>query len=198
MTSNAASTSRRAAAGPASAASADAVEQAARLVEHAEELLGRYLRPGRRATARARQRFLLGDALQTVLGDYTRAMEKDPAEPAYPWNLASSLDRLGLPDLAVCFIRRAIRVAGETGDDEWAGADAHLAWADLAIRAGEPETAAIAIGHARNLDPEIDCQRYVRRLRREFQRMRMQLSGPMLDVLADLDARSPASGERRR
>ncbi len=185
MTSNAASTSRRAVGAPESVDSVDAVEEAARLVERAEEVLGRYLRPGRQATARARQRFLSGDALQIVLSDYARAMEKDPDEAAYPWNLASSLDRLGLEDLAVSFIRRAIRVAIDTGDAEWAGADAHLAWADIAIRAGEPETAAIAIERARRLNPDLEYRPYVRRVRRELRRM--QLSERLPELLGALD-----------
>lgn len=85
--------------------------------------------------------------------------------PAYPWNLASSLDRLQLSDLALVFLRRAIRVAEETGDAEWSGADAHLAWADVAMRAGEPEMAEIAIDKARQIDPGAPVERYVRQLR---------------------------------
>jgi hypothetical protein len=54
-------------------------------------------------------------------------MELDPEEPAFPWNLASSLSRLGLNALALAYIEEAIRVASETGDSEWADAYAHLA-----------------------------------------------------------------------
>jgi tetratricopeptide (TPR) repeat protein len=167
MTRNAASTSRHAVGGRVSAGSSAAVDEAARLAEQAEEILGGYLHPGRWPTARIARRFLQSGDLERVLGLYTRAMESDPYEPAYPWNLASSLDRLRLANLALTFIRRAIRVAEETGDREWAGADAHLAWADIAIHAGEPETAEIAIERARRIDPHAPFERYLRRLRRE-------------------------------
>ena len=93
-------------------------------------------------------------------------MADDASEPAYPWNLASSLDRLGLPDLALVFIRRAIRVAEEADDRDWCGADVHLAWADVALRAGEPEVAEQAIRRAREVEPEVPVERYLRRLRR--------------------------------
>ena len=168
MTSNAASTSRREAVGPAGVGSPAEAEKAALLAEQAEGIVGGFLQPGRWATARVARRFLDGDDLQRVLSLYARAMEKDPNEPAYPWNLASSLDRLRLPDLALIFIQRAIRVAREAGDDEWSGADAHLAWADVAIRAKEFETAGIAIEQARRIDPATQYQRYLRRLRREL------------------------------
>jgi tetratricopeptide (TPR) repeat protein len=154
MTNNAASTSRRAAAGRASVDNAAAVESAARLVDEAEKILGGYLRPGRLPAARTTRRFLDSGDLERVLSLYVRAMEGDPREPAYPWNLASSLDRLRLPDLALIFIRRAIRVAEETGDREWAGADVHLACADIARHAGDSEMAELAFDRAREIDPE--------------------------------------------
>jgi tetratricopeptide (TPR) repeat protein len=90
-----------------------------------------------------------------VLSLYVRAMADDPDEPAHPWNLASSLDRLRLPDLALIFIRRAIRVAEETGDHEWTGADVHLACADIARHAGDKEIAALALQRAHELDPSL-------------------------------------------
>lgn len=155
MTSNAASTSKRAAAGPASADSAG-VENASQLADQAEEILGKYLHSGRWPAARTARRFLEGDDLERVLSLYTRAMEDDPREPAYPWNLASSLDRLRLPDLALIFIRRAIRVAEETGDREWAGADVHLACADIARHAGDSEMADLAMHRAKKIDPEAE------------------------------------------
>ena len=153
MTSNAASTSRHVGAGRASVDSA-AVESADRLVDEAEKILGGYLRPGRWPAARTARRFLDSGDLERVLSLYARAMEDDPREPAYPWNLASSLDRLHLPDLALIFIRRAIRVAEETGDREWAGADAHLACADIARHAGDRQMAELALDRAREIDPE--------------------------------------------
>lgn len=154
MTSNAASTSKRVAAGRASVDSANAVEQAARLADEAEGILGGYLHPGRWPAARTARRFLDSGDLERVLGLYTRAMEDDPREPAYPWNLASSLDRLHLSDLALIFIRRAIRVAEETDDREWAGADVHLACADIARHAGDRQMAELALDRAREIDPE--------------------------------------------
>lgn len=152
MTSNAASTSRRVAAGRGSVDSAAVVESAARLADEAEEILGGYVRPGRWPAARTARRFLDSGDLERVLSLYARAMEDDPREPAYPWNLASSLDRLRLSDLALIFIRRAIRVAEETGDREWAGADVHLACADIAQHAGDSEMAELAIHRAREID----------------------------------------------
>jgi hypothetical protein len=168
MTTNAANTGRHAVAGPANGSSSAEMKEAALLIEQADEILSGFLQPGRWSTEHAARRFLQRDDLQHVLSLYMKAMEKDPIEPAYPWNLASSLDRLQLPDLALVFIRRAIRVALETGDDAWAGADAHLAWADVAIRAKEFETAEIAIDQARRIDPGTPYQRYLRRLRREL------------------------------
>lgn len=158
MTSNAASTSKRVAAGQASTDSAG-VENAALLVDQAEAILDGYLRPGRWPAARTARRFLEGGDLERVLSLYARAMEDDPREPAYPWNLASSLDRLRLPDLALIFIRRAIRVAEETGDREWAGADVHLACADIARHASDPEMADLALQRAREIDPEAGSHR---------------------------------------
>ena len=154
MTNNAASTSKRAAAGRASVASPAATESAARLADQAEKILGGYLRPGRWPAARTARRFRESGDLERVLGLYTRAMEDDPHEPAYPWNLASSLDRLRLADLALIFIRRAIRVSEETGDREWTGADVHLACADIARHAGDPEMTELALDRARELDPQ--------------------------------------------
>ncbi len=167
MTRNAASTSRHADGGRPRAGSPAQVEAAAQLAEQAEEILGGYLKLGRLPTARVAHHFLKSGALERVLALYIQAMESDPLEPAYPWNLASSLDRLRLPDLALLFIRRAIRVARDAGDLEWAGADAHLALADIAIRAREPETAEIAIDEAHSIDPSAPVERYLRRLRRE-------------------------------
>ncbi|HWY90880.1 MAG TPA: hypothetical protein VNY31_09440 [Solirubrobacteraceae bacterium] len=154
MTSNAASTSRHAGVVPPNANSAKAVESAARLADEAEKILVGYLHPGRWPAARTARRFLDSGDLERVLSLYTRAMESDPREPAYPWNLASSLDRLRLPDLALIFIRRAIRVAEETDDREWAGADVHLACADIARHAGDSEMAELALHRAREIDPQ--------------------------------------------
>lgn len=72
-------------------------------------------------------------------------------------------------DLAIAYMRRAIRVAEQTGDNEWAGADAHLALADIALRAGDSDIAAMAIETARRLDPDASIGRYQRRLRRHLE-----------------------------
>lgn len=144
----------------------EAIRDAVRLADQAEEILGRYLKPGKWPHASSASGFREGGDLELVLGLYTRAMEKDSSEPAYPWNLASSLDRLGVSDLAIAYMRRAIRVADEVDDREWAGADAHLALADIAIRAGDPDIAGLAIDQARRLDPSAPAERYQRHLRR--------------------------------
>jgi tetratricopeptide (TPR) repeat protein len=167
MTRNATSTSRPTAGDRASAADTAAVEEAARLVEQAEGILGNYLEPGRVPAARVARRFLMSGDLELVLGLYMQAMKGDPEEPAYPWNLASSLDRLRQSDLALVFVRRAIRVAREVGDLEWAGAAVHLALADIAIRAGELGAAERAIEQAHSIDPTAPVERYRRHLRRE-------------------------------
>jgi len=166
MTSNASSTTRREASSPADVDSSAAVERASKLVDQAETVLGRYLAAGRWPSATVARKFRESDDLQTVLTLYTRAMEDDPHEPAYPWNLASSLDRLRLPDLALVYMRRAIRVAQELGDLDWASAGAHLACADIALRAGEPEAAEWAIERAREVDPGAPVERYLRLLRK--------------------------------
>lgn len=132
----------------------------------AEAILGRYLKPGRWASAATRSRFLRGGELQHVLALYEAAMGEDPGEPAYPWNLASGLDRLGLHDLALVYVQRALRVATEVGDHEWSDAHAHLAWADIALNASEPDVAMLAIERAQSLDPSLSVERYVRRVRR--------------------------------
>ncbi len=167
MTNNAASTRKRAVGGRASASSHSQIEDSVQLADQAEEIFARYLDPGSWPTAQVAQVFRGSGDLERVLSLYSQAMANDPREPAYPWNLASSLDRLQLSDLALIFLRRAIRVAEDTGDSDWAGADAHLALADVAMRAGEPEMAEIAIEKARKIDPSAPVERYVRQLRHE-------------------------------
>ncbi len=167
MTRNVTNTRRHAAVDRASAGSALGPESAAPLAEQADEILGGYLGPGSWSTTPTAQRFLASGDLERVLSLYLRAMERDPMEAAHPWNLASSLDRLQLPDLALPFMGRAIRVANDTGDREWAGADAYLALADIAINAGQYATAQAAIERAHNLDPAAPAERYRRRLREQ-------------------------------
>jgi tetratricopeptide (TPR) repeat protein len=165
MTNNATNTTKRVGRNRASATSSSSVEAAAKLAERAEEIFGRYLPPASWANARIAQRFRESGDLETVLSLYAQAIADDPQEPAYPWNLASSLDRLQLPDLALVFLRRAIRIGEDTGDDDWTGAGVYLAWADVAIRAGEPELAELAIEKAREADHRAPVERYVRQLR---------------------------------
>jgi tetratricopeptide (TPR) repeat protein len=136
-------------------------------VNAAEVILGRYLKPGQWATEATASRFLRRRELERVLTLYEDAMATDPREPAYPWNLASGLDRLGLHDLALAYVQRALRVATEAGDEEWADAHAHLAWADIALNAGQRELALIAIERARSLDPDLPVERYIRRARQQ-------------------------------
>lgn len=124
-----------------------------RLVDEAEEILGRYLKPGQWPTAKSIDTFRQHGDLEPVLALYEQAMDRDPTEAAYPWNLASSLDRLGVSDLAIAYMRRAIRVANETGEADWANADAYLALAD---------------DNARHLNIDAPVGRYQRRLRRQI------------------------------
>lgn len=168
MTIREASTHKRAVAEREHAANGRSPNSTESLIEEAEEILGRYLEPGKLPRASVAQAFRSRGDLELVLNLYEQAMEGDPQEPAHPWNLASSLDRLGVSDLAVAYMRRAIRIAAEIGDMAWAGADAYLALADIAIGAGDPEIAALAIDHARRLDPRAAVSRYQRRLRRQL------------------------------
>jgi hypothetical protein len=134
--------------------------------EEADRILGRFLRPGQSPTHVAAGRFISGGQLERVLALYSEAMRQQPLEASYPWKLASSLDRLGLPDLALPFIGRAVRMAEAQGDDGFGGADAHVAWAEIAINADQPELAGVLLKKARSLDPDFPIERYERELRR--------------------------------
>ena len=148
-----------------------AEDAAAELVREADRLVFDVLRPGRWPQRRTVERFLVGDRLERVLALYREAMELDPAEPAYPWNLASVLNRLGLHELALSFIERAIRVAQDVGDREWADANAHLAWAEIALNAQQYDVALVALARAKELDPkEPSVQRSVEALLGEIER----------------------------
>lgn len=138
--------------------------EAVAAVEAAEKLLFTYLKPGKWPSKEAQTRFLQSEHLQQILALYERAMHGDPREPAYPWNLSASLDRLGLHDLALVYIQRAIRIATNVGDEEWADAHAHLALADVALNAGEPDLARLAIDRARSLDSAVVVEPYLRRI----------------------------------
>ncbi len=167
MTPSAASTSKREAGGLGAVANAAEISTAVAAISAAEDVLVRYLAPGRGATKAGRSRFLRSGDLQRILTLYEQAMGMDPEEPAYPWNLASGLDRLGLHDLALVYIQRAIRVAADVGDDEWSDGHAHLAWADIALNAGDHDLALVVVQRARALDPSLTVERYIRRVRRE-------------------------------
>jgi len=121
------------------------------LVYEADELLAAAVPPGAWPNADVIDRFLAGDALGRVLSLYDRAMALEPDEAALPWNLASTLRRLGLNDLALSYVTRAITVAERIGDPELAGPDAHLAFAEIAVDAGRPDLAGIGIARARQL-----------------------------------------------
>jgi hypothetical protein len=75
-------------------------------------------------------------------------------------------------------MRRAIRVASDTGDLEWSGAAAHLGLADIAIHAGDFEIARLAIGEARQSDPAAPVDRYVRSLRRQLRPRVAEMRAP--------------------
>ena len=56
-------------------------------------------------------------------------------------------------------------------EDDWAYAAAHIAWAEIALHAEQPDVALVALAHARALEPEsLSVQRSVRRLLEEIAR----------------------------
>jgi tetratricopeptide (TPR) repeat protein len=123
--------------------------KAVRLIDQADRIAAQVLHPDSwEADARARRRFLSGDEFERFLRLYLDAMDLDPVEPAYPWNLASALRRLGRSDLALGFIGRAVKTGEHDGDDDWADADAYLVWAETAIEAGQEEVALAVIARA--------------------------------------------------
>lgn len=130
----------------------EAAAKAEALVGEADELLADVLAPGHWPEAKAAERFLSEGKLDRVLALYGQAMRLDPSEPAYPWNLASAMNRLGLNDLALGFMTRAIHLAAAKGEREWSGPDAQLALAEVAIDAGEYDLALTALAHARAED----------------------------------------------
>lgn len=144
-------------------------EQALRFVEEADLLVSEVLPGSRWPQRRTIERFLATDRLERVLALYSRAMRLDPDEPAYPWNLAGVLSRLGLNDLALSHVERAIAVAARTGDQEWAGAGAYLAWAETALLAGQEEVALVALaGAAKLAAPGSAAESAVKRMVRDL------------------------------
>ncbi len=126
------------------------------LVKEAGRILTRYLRPASHPREETRTRFVQSGDLERVLVLITQAIELDPDEPAYPWNLASSLRRLDQPQFALAFIEQAIRVATEVGDSEWADEHVHLAWADTALAARQFDVALVALARAREKTHDVD------------------------------------------
>lgn len=127
----------------------EAVDKAAALVGDADALLGDAFGPGVWPEADAVDRFLSEGKLDRVLALYGQAMRLDASEPAYPWNLGSAMNRLGLNDLALGFLTRAIHLSDQKGESQWSGPDAQLAVAEVAIDAGEYDLALTALAHAR-------------------------------------------------
>jgi tetratricopeptide (TPR) repeat protein len=134
----------------------EAAARAEQLVGEADELLAGALAPGHWPDAETTERFLAEGKLDRVLALYGQAMRLDAGEPAYPWNLASALNRLGVNDLALGFMTRAIHLADERGEADWSGHDAQLALAEVAVDAGEYDFALIALAHARAEDESSD------------------------------------------
>src|SRR3954451_5351794 len=93
----------------------EAVAKAGALVGEADELLADALASGRWPDAETVDRFLSEGKLDRLLALYGQAFRLDSKEPAYPWNLASALNRLGVNVLQLGFICRAIHLAYATG-----------------------------------------------------------------------------------
>lgn len=131
--------------------------QARTLVNKADALLAGIL-PSASWEAGSRQRaaFLKSEDFERFLGLYLRAMDLDQLEPAYPWNLGSTLNRLGRADLALAFVGRAVKIGEELRDVDWAGPDGYLLWAETAINAGQDEVALVAIAKAVQQAPDDD------------------------------------------
>ncbi|HTR75487.1 MAG TPA: hypothetical protein VMH33_09570 [Solirubrobacterales bacterium] len=142
----------------------EAAARAEQLVGDADELLAAVLQAGEWPDERTVVEFLGEGTLDRVLALYGQAMRLDPSEPAYPWNLGSVLNRLGINDLALGFMGRAINLAVMKGDEEWSGIDAQLALAEVAIDAGEFDFALTALAHAQAADPGSDSGAHIHEL----------------------------------
>lgn len=144
------------------------IEQATQLVDQAEQLIAEVLNPGEWPEDETVLRFMSEGRLERTLALYLQAIRLDPLEPAYPWNLASTLSRLGLNDFAFALIAQAIHVGEQTGQEDWAGAGEHLALAETALDAGQEDIAVVAIARAAEIDPADDVQTQARRLLAEI------------------------------
>jgi len=146
--------------------------RAEQLVGEADEVLAGTLAPGHWPEPDEVDRFLSEGKLDLVLALYGQAMRLDADEPAYPWNLASAMNRLGLNDLALGFLSRAIHLAERRGEGEWSGPDAQLALAEVAMDAGEYDLALTSLAHAREADQSRDLWDRVKDLLVEIGRQR--------------------------
>ncbi len=115
-------------------------------------------------------------------------MLADPDEVAYPWNLASTLNRLGLNDLALGFIARAIHLAERMRDEEWSGPDVYVAMAEIAVDAGETDVALTALARAQEMETAagVGVDRDVARLLDEI-RETSQDPNPQASLAASLE-----------
>jgi tetratricopeptide (TPR) repeat protein len=121
----------------------EAAAEASALIDKADELLADAFKARQEPAAS-----LSVGALERVLALYGAAIQKDPTEPAYPWNLGSALSRLGLDELALGFIARAVQLSAERGEDDWSGPGAQLALAEVALGAGAHDIALTSLAHA--------------------------------------------------
>lgn len=144
--------------------SRDEIEQATQLVDEAEQLIAEVLQPGEWPGDDSVLRFMSEGRLERTLALYLQAIRLDPLEPAYPWNLASTLSRLGLNELAFALIAQAIHVGEQTGQKDWAGAGEHLALAETALDAGQDDIAVVAIARATEIDSASQVQEQARQL----------------------------------
>lgn len=141
----------------------------------------------------AGDRFLAEGGFARLLALYGEAMRLDPDEPAYPWNFGAALRRLGMSDLALVFISRAVEVSRRTGDDEWLGPAANMAVAEAALDADQPEVALLALARAReDGDLTASDRRQADRLLEELGPVREELRQRM--VLAAELVSGPADG----
>jgi tetratricopeptide (TPR) repeat protein len=171
-------------------AAPEAAARAQELVGDADELLAEVLTPGAWPGSDAVETFLDKGTLDRVLALYGQAMRLDPMEPAYSWNLGAALNRLGINDLALGFMARAINSAAANGEDEWSGIDAHLALAEVAIDAGDYDIALTALAHARASGPGEDRGAQIKEL---LQAVRSEQNDPQPQAsLASLLQKLPA------
>ena len=140
------------------------IAQATQLVDEAEKLIAEVLEPGQWPDPEGVAAFMSEGRLERVLALYLQAIRLDPLEPAYPWNLASTLSRLGLNEIAFALIAQAIHVGEETGQKDWSGAGEHLALAEAALEAGQEDIAVVAIARASEIDPDPQVQGQAQRL----------------------------------